>query len=377
MAAASRRVLRLVILVPRVRCVHGPTLGGAGRHVSVTGSTVDQDALGRKGGPFLDAGPGATCDDGGMPVQRPGARPAPFHDDAPRAGIRAHGDEDIAPVLLTPFDVTAYTHSAAGRISLDLEAITAEASRLPRHEALEIARILRYLGAVESRALTEVRAMYASWTANEARITAFIATWLYERHWTAQALGELAACFGAEDLPPTHQPGSPLARLRRAYVKRLQPIMGPLWSIALGERVTAGHMTRMASQEAQILAAIRAIMARVAALPLAHRALADLGDRHARSARFFVLEALARTRRSRGEAVTASLVLRLGGTPMRPAGLHMPDEAAMSVLDAPQASMAVHPHPSPASSPSRERHVPDDHALAPRRTSGSIHGLRS
>lgn len=309
---------------------------------------------------------------------RPTPRPVAYHDDAPREGTRIFSDGTVAPVLRTSFDVSAYTIDAPGKIEVDAEEITraardlTEDSRgLEARDLADLRRDLAFLHSLESTALTETRTMYSSWTANEARITAFLGSWLWERHWWAHALQEIvdalpggahaAGADGGVDvagtdgsfgvvgadgngdehsenaenagrlhlphprLPRPHVP-HPAAALRHAYVERALPIVGPGWTWLAGEKVTAGHMARMAIQEGGLRAAVDALLPRAAQVPEAGRVLGELLARRTRTMEFFRLEAIARITRSRGEAIAARAVLAVGGDPMRPAGQHLPGE---------------------------------------------------
>ncbi|WP_205678936.1 hypothetical protein [Brachybacterium endophyticum] len=263
---------------------------------------------------------------------RPTPRPVAYHDDAPREGSRQFSDGSVAPVLLTSFDVSEYTRSVPGRIDVDTDRIEDqidEAMEDPQgagpRDLAELHRDLAFLHALESAALTETRTMYSSWTANEARITAFLASWLWERHWWAHALEEIL-----ETLPPGPAHGRrrprPGAALRQVYVERALPIVGPGWTRVAGEAVTAGHMARMAVQEGSLRAALEALLHRVEHLPEVRRVLSEVIERRTHSLDFFHLEAIARITRSRAEAITARLVLAVGGDPLRPAGQRQADE---------------------------------------------------
>src|SRR5690625_6222002 len=48
--------------------------------------------------------------------------------------------------------------------------------------------------------------MLATWTGNEARVTAFLATWLVERYWLASALRDLLPTDPADADDPPHRP---------------------------------------------------------------------------------------------------------------------------------------------------------------------------
>lgn len=271
-----------------------------------------------------------------------------FHDDTPRQGRREWADDTVRPVLLTDFDVTDYSLEVEGLIDVDADALTADLRDAPAGtvDVHALRRDLSYLRRIESATLTEVRTMYSSWTANEARITSFLVSYLWDRFWWARALRDVCEALPATEAGTTTGAGGTAragrateadaaeetrrptlrARLRHTYVERLLPIVGPGWNAAVGEAVTAGHMARMAIQDASMLAALRAMLPRVPAGGELRRILSTIIGRRERTVDFFRTEAIARITRSAAEARTARAVLTVGGDPLRPAGDWVPGE---------------------------------------------------
>jgi hypothetical protein len=135
------------------------------------------------------------------------------------------------------FDVRAFTRSAQGRFrdELDLDMFAGQ-PLAPADRTL-----IRFLARVEGATMDHFRDVLMTATHKDARVTAFLVTWAYERHWLADALeavlashGEPAAGAAAEDAP------------RRRWSER-QARRGPLWralgSIRQGDAVVAAHMT--------------------------------------------------------------------------------------------------------------------------------------
>lgn len=245
------------------------------------------------------------------------------HDRGPRVehppghvGGRLFSDAEHPTVLRTAFDVDDYLAHARGRIEFDAERI---------EMAEDVARDLGFLWRLENSALAETRAMFASWTANEARITAFVTGWGYERYWLARALRDI---LEASPIPsPTAEGprGGGAPRLRGVWVERGLPIVAPVVGGLVREPLTAGHMARLAVQEASLQAAERAVRARLSGE--AARVLTEIVDRREEIIRFFRSEAVARIRRSRIEAVTARAHLMRPWAPLRIVGVPEPDEA--------------------------------------------------
>lgn len=263
----------------------------------------------------------------------PRPRPVAFHGDERRAGRRLHDEGATGPVVRTGFDVSAYTIAVGGRIPVDGEAVAAEAERLAPGPVAALRRDLEYLARVESAALSEVRTLYSSWTVNEARITAFLATWLWDRLWWARALDDLAAALpapmadGAAGAPRGERAQRLTGALRRTYVERAMPLMGFAWSRVLGEAVTAGHMARLLLQEEFLGVGIRAVASRLEPGETT-RVLRAVAERRETALPFFRLETHARATRSAREARTARAVLAVGGDPLRPAGQRVEHERA-------------------------------------------------
>ncbi|EWS81577.1 hypothetical protein [Brachybacterium phenoliresistens] len=282
----------------------------------------------------------------GARAERPGAAAGsgrPAAELPPHLRPHLHADGTVAPVLVTDFDVAEYTRTAPGRLPLDHAALAADPGGL---DEADLRRDLAFLHRLQSSALAEARSMLSTWTGNEARITAFLATWLYERHWAAAALAELLEATGPMPAVPASD-GAALSarrlgtRARALYAARALPVLAPLWTGTLGENVTAGHMARMAILESSLAAAHRALLPRTRGE--ARRALEQLLERTGPARRFFRLEAHARLTRSRAEALTARAMLALAGPVWRPVGVADPAEhaALTSILSSPESRAEV------------------------------------
>ncbi|WP_157697052.1 hypothetical protein [Brachybacterium avium] len=219
-------------------------------------------------------------------------------------------------MLFTDFDVAAYGREDHGRILVDATAAAME--DLSEETRADLAFLCR----LDSAGLSEARALLATWTANEARITAFVATWAFARHQLGRAMRDLLAATGSPLPPPRRR--SAASRVRSVYLETVMPLLAPVWTNAVGAPVVAGHMARLAVQEEALQAAYRAV------LPRLHeesaRVVQEILRRREHSARFFRLEAEARISRSRTEAVTARRYLGRGWEPLRVVGVADPDE---------------------------------------------------
>ncbi len=161
----------------------------------------------------------------------PAVAPDP-HASAPTTGPYAghvHFDETITPVLITDFDVDAYTRRGTDRLEVDMAAIEADG---PLGSQVRLA--LGVLQRLEGTALAESRAMLATTTGNEARITAFLATWHVDRFWQSRALRDVLEAGGGPE-PADLPPPTPIQALRRLHVDQVQPLLTPLWNVLAGE----------------------------------------------------------------------------------------------------------------------------------------------
>jgi hypothetical protein len=131
------------------------------------------------------------------------------------------------------FDVRAFTRTAQGRFSdeLDLDMFATQ-PLAPDDRAL-----IRFLARVEGASMEHLRDVLMTATHKDARVTAFLVTWAYEKQWVADALGAVLEAHGEPPLSAVAD-GRPLVRLSEWRARR-----GPLWravaSIRHGDAVVA------------------------------------------------------------------------------------------------------------------------------------------
>ncbi|MFV0450796.1 MAG: hypothetical protein ACK5LS_00910 [Propioniciclava sp.] len=241
---------------------------------------------------------------------------APVAPDPEAAPARTFSDPDHPAVLFTGFDVDAYARTARGKIAVDRAAVAAEP-----FDAITAAD-LAFLWRLDSAGLSETRAILSTWTGNEARITAFIATWAFDRMALSWAVRDLLDAAAAR--PDPRSRAGLGARARELWVERLMPLVAPGVTAVVGETTTAGHMIRMALQEASLQAAYAEMAPRLTGE--ARRVVELIVARRSDFIDFYHREASARIARSRPEAVAARLAL-VGWQPLRIVGIPDPDEA--------------------------------------------------
>ena len=138
---------------------------------------------------------------------------------------------------LPAFDLRDFTRTARGshRSSLDLACYAADPLD---GDTLELVRLLARL---ERGALSYLRSVLVTPTHNDARMTAFLVTWAYEKYWLADALEAIADAHPA----PADPPAPPLSlRLRRgwhAVAERVEPMREAVVANLIGEDVIAVH----------------------------------------------------------------------------------------------------------------------------------------
>lgn len=215
-----------------------------------------------------------------------------------------HFDSSISPVVVTEFDVATYGEQARGPLEVPESGITIDG---------RTARDLTYLWRLDVATLDEMRSLLISWTGNEARITAFLATWAYERYWLAQATGDLLAAAGRP-----HHTDEVRTGLRQILAQRLLTLTSPIVGTVVGEPVTAGHMAKMAVNEGALHAAFDGLRRRVRGS--AAEVLAEIVDRRGPMVDFFRREAAARIPRSTAERLSARIALAPPWYPLRAPG---------------------------------------------------------
>lgn len=100
------------------------------------------------------------------------------------------------------FDVREYARTAAGtfRDSMNLSAYRSA----PLDDTT--LRVVRYLQIVERATMTHLRSVLVTATHKDARITAFLTTWAFEKYWIADALEQVLLAHQPEGAEPDRSP---------------------------------------------------------------------------------------------------------------------------------------------------------------------------
>ncbi len=141
---------------------------------------------------------------------------------------------DLVPAA--EFNVREFARTAVGshRSSLDLGYFT-------DHPLTPDAVVLvDYLAGLERSTLQYLRGVLVTPTHKDARVTAFLVTWAYEKYWIADALEAIVNAHPQSRSSAADRP-HPVRKAFRALAERVQPIRESIVANALGEDVVAVH----------------------------------------------------------------------------------------------------------------------------------------
>jgi hypothetical protein len=133
------------------------------------------------------------------------------------------------------FDVREFARTARGshRGELDLEALTAV------DVEPEAARLIRTMRDLERHTMERMRNVLVTATHKDARVTAFLTTWAFEKFWIADALDAVLEATG-------HDLTSPAGARRRSRFERVErrgPIARAIAGNIAGPELVAAHVT--------------------------------------------------------------------------------------------------------------------------------------
>lgn len=131
-----------------------------------------------------------------------------------------------------PFNVREFARTARGshRAALELDGLEVDA------EAAHLIRILRDL---ERSTMHRMRNLLVTATHKDARVTAFLTTWAFEKFWLADALDAVLEATGHDLATPEGKP----RRSLRERVDRRGPVARAIAGNLDGPRLVAAHVT--------------------------------------------------------------------------------------------------------------------------------------
>ena len=171
-----------------------------------------------------------------------------------------------------PFDVREFARTARGshRSEIDGDAIAA-AGLSP--DAVHLIRVLRDL---ERGTLDRMRNLLVTATHKDARVTAFLATWAFEKFWVADALDAVLTASGS----PTEPLEGPLRHTASERAERHGPIRRALAGNVAGADIVASHVTTGLVDERITQVAYRRLGDAAAVLSTLVHTLIEVKDRH-------------------------------------------------------------------------------------------------
>ena len=141
------------------------------------------------------------------------------------------------------FDVRDFARTAVGshRSTIDLEAF----ETTPLDDGT--VRVLAYLRELERQTMTYLRNVLVTPTHKDARVTAFLTTWAYEKFWIADAFEVIVRAHGVDPTEP--QKLSTLRALGLEIAERATPIVESFRANAIGPDVIGVHLATVAVDE--------------------------------------------------------------------------------------------------------------------------------
>lgn len=173
------------------------------------------------------------------------------------------------------FDVREFARTAQGnhRAELDLDAIRGAGI------GVEAARLIRVLRDLERSTMQRMRNLLVTATHKDARVTAFLTTWAFEKFWIADALDAVLETCG-HDLP-----SEAVGERRRAIHERADrrgPVRRAIAGNIAGVQLVAAHVTTGLVDEWVTTAAYRRLGELATALGSVVDLVIDIKDRHVR-----------------------------------------------------------------------------------------------
>lgn len=170
------------------------------------------------------------------------------------------------------FDVREFARTARGshRGELDLESLT--------HADVDVdaARLIRTMRDLERHTMERMRNLLVTATHKDARVTAFLTTWAFEKFWIADALDAVLDATG-------HDLASPAGGRRRRLAERAErrgPIARAIAGNIAGPRLVAAHVTTGLIDEWVTSAAYRKLGEMAAAVATVADLIIDVKERH-------------------------------------------------------------------------------------------------
>ena len=148
--------------------------------------------------------------------------------------MNSHGNEEQDVLAAPEFNVRDYARNAVGSYREELNLTEFESAPL----STDTLRTLRYIVAIERATMGHLRNVLVTATHKDARVTAFLGTWAFEKFWIAHALELIVEAHGDAAPPVVEARPSIFAKIRN----RLRPITGSVSANHYGTDMVAVHM---------------------------------------------------------------------------------------------------------------------------------------
>lgn len=207
--------------------------------------------------------------------------------ESPREAVSAalESDEQESEMLRPAhdFSVRDYAKSAVGsrRKEIDVEAFAAAPL------STETVALLRALSDIERATMQYLRSVLVTPTHKDARVTAFLITWAYEKYWITDTLDTVLKANGT---PRVKNRATGVRRTVHSVRDRFAPIGQAVIANVLGEDIIAWHMTIGTIDDLITGAAYRSVRDR-AAHPVLDRLIDEILETKARHLEFFAAQA--------------------------------------------------------------------------------------
>ena len=133
------------------------------------------------------------------------------------------------------FDVGGFARTARGSLRDELDLTSLGATPL----APDVVTVLEALRELEGATMAHLRNVLVTPTHKDARVTAFLVTWAFEKFWIADALGAIVATSG--EAPPSRLTDAPAPR--RGMRRARGPVRRALAGLTQGESIVGAHTT--------------------------------------------------------------------------------------------------------------------------------------
>ncbi|MDQ2697579.1 MAG: hypothetical protein M3Y46_02185 [Actinomycetota bacterium] len=174
------------------------------------------------------------------------------------------------------FDIREFTRTARGnhRADLQLDAVTASGL------GADAIRLLRLLRDLERTTMQRMRNVLVTATHKDARVTAFLTTWAFEKFWIADALDAVLEATG-DDLHSSDRVGVS-RRIVTERAERRGPISRAIRANFDGPQIVAAHVTTGLADEWITQAAYRRLGELAESLHTVVDLVISIKDRHIR-----------------------------------------------------------------------------------------------